>query len=389
MFKFLSLFAIFLTLSAQVASASVKTYKFGLNDVSILLPLPQISEFDLLLNPEIQNKLGPLLGQTPYRFLPILTPLIDHDTNYKYNLKVVAIRFDPCFQEGFTPIACQRHIRLVWQPLHIRNNNQVSTVDAAIHTFYKLSEAEWSQLLNDVAQLAVTDKTAPLQVHPVMAREGYTGAYWQQLKSVILKYAGEKTIIRATAMTVRMDRVWGFQGVDFVNGSWTQIQIPTLKSPNSPIAKVVNVAIFFEPESLLNLREYRGGITLLESNNKQWFRLLSDSAKYAETQSESDIREALTTAYKIENPKFHNPGTVDCASCHIAQTIRFWGNSHRPDMMFSEGYKNSEFNLTNTSNNPWMTNKFRAFGYFDRDVSISQRVINETAEVVKSLGFVQ
>lgn len=372
-------------LRAQEVTPDSNSYRFGLNDVSILLPLPKLEEFDLLLRPDSQNTLGPLLGKTPYRFLPVLTPLIDHDKNYEYNLKVVGIRFDPCFKEGFSPAACQAQVRLIWQPLFVQNT-QVSTVDAAIHTFYNLTSAEWKNLLIDLNSLAVTDKKAPLQVHPVIKAQGYSGEYWQKLKSVILKYAGQKNHVRATAMSVRMDRVWGFQGFDFVNGAWKQIEIPTLKSPNSPSAKVFNVSVFFEPESLLNLHEYRGGISLLESNNKQWFRLLSDSVKYEETQSESDIREALKIAYKIENPSMHNPGTTDCASCHISQTIRLWGDFHRPDMVFSEEYKNAEFNLTNTSINPWMTNKLRAFGYFGRDISISQRVINESAEVVKAIG---
>lgn len=360
-------------------------YKFGLNDVSILLPLPQVSELNLLLEPKSQDQGRALLPETPYKFLPVLTPLIDHEKNYQFNLKVVAIRFDPCFQEGLTPQMCQAQIRLVWQPLYI-DQNQVTTIDAAVHTFYNLSTTEWSSLISELQSLTLVDKKLPLQIHPVLLNEGYQGPYWSSLKKIILKYAGGKNLVRCTAMTVRMDRVWGFQGLDLVQGSWKQIEIPTLKSPHHPNAKVVNVSVFFEPESLFNLKEFKGGISLLETNNKHWFRLLSDSIKYTETQTEDNIREALSIAQKIENPNFHNPGTTDCASCHISQGIRFWGERYQPNWIFSETYRNNEFNLTNTSVNPWMTNKLRAFGYFNRDSSISQRVINESAEVVMKIG---
>lgn len=314
--------------------------------------------------------------------------MVDQDDLYNNNLKVIGVRFDPCFAEGFSPAGCQAQIRLVWQPIFFKTDvmsgaNKVNTIDTAVHSFYNLDLNTWNQLISEVTAISTTDKLAALQVHPILLAEGFNGNYWKHLKNIILKYAGAKNLVRATAMTVRMDRVWGFQGVDLVQNKWTQIEIPTLKIPSKPSARVVNQAFFLEPDSLLNLTEFKGGVTLMDVSNKSWFRLLADSQKYAETQTEDEIRTALSYAYDLENPKKHNPGTIDCVSCHLAQTINLWGKKHFQTWDFqNKEYVNLAQNLKNTSVNPQNTNRLRAFGYFNNEPVISQRIINETAEIL-------
>lgn len=381
-----------------VAPAFSQT-SLGLNDISILVPLPQTPEqMNYLLNPVSQISTATkneLLPTEVFKFLPVLTPAIMQDSMYENNLKVVGIRFDPCFAEGFTPTGCQSQIRLVWQPIYFRTNNsngtnKVNTIDAAIHTFYNLNRTQFNQVFAELTAISNTDKKAALQIHPTILAEGFEGAYWKQLKNLVLKYSGKKNLVRATAMTVRMDRVWGFQGVDFIasENKWTQIEIPTLKVPNKPDARVVNQSFFLEPDSLLNLTEFKGGVSLMEVSNKAWFRLLSDSQKYAKTESEDEILGAIKHAYDLENPKKHNPGTIDCVSCHIAQTVRLWGDKNFKNWDFNtlvkaEKYTNVSQNLSNTSLNPQNTNRMRAFGYFDDEPLISQRIINETAEILR------
>lgn len=380
--KKLSLLAILLYSSLSFSKS------LGLNDLSLLLPLPDVHEIDLLLSPQHPNQ---LLPESAYRFLPVLTPLIDHDTCYQNNLKVIAIRFDPCFTEGVGPQKCQSQIRLVWQPLIIdRKTNRITTVDAAVHSFYQLTPEQWTLALDELKRISSTDPSLPLTIHPIIQKEGYNGPYWQSIQNLVLKYASQNNLSRATVMTVRMDRVWGFQGIDKKNSQWTQIEIPTLKSPNNPQAKVVNQAFFLEPESLFDVTEFKGGVTLIETANKTWFKLISDSKKYADRIQDSELQDLMGKAYRIENPELHNPGTIDCVSCHIAQTVRLWGENHFPqtpftDLLQTDIYKNTKTNLKNMSVNPRNVNRARAFGYFDQDPIISQRIINETAAILTGL----
>jgi hypothetical protein len=384
-----------LILSIFFAQVLFAQTQLGMNDISILLPLPQTTaELSLFLNPISQEnpiQKNELLPANVFKFLPILTPVVDQESLYQNNLKVIGIRFDPCFAEGFTPVPCQAQIRLVWQPIYFRTDasgkNKVNTIDAAVHTFYNLDQITWNQVIAEVEAISVTEKAAPLQVHPIILSEGFNGHYWKNLKNIVLKYAGTKNFVRATAMTIRMDRVWGFQGIDFIQNKWTQIEIPTLKVPNRPEARVVNQSLFLEPDFHLDLTEFKGGVSLMEVSNQSWFRLLSDSKKFAETQTEEEIVTALSIAHNLENPKKHNPGTIDCVSCHVAQTIRFWGDKHfsswdAKTIFKNELYVNSVQNLKNTSVNPEHTNRLRAFGYFNDEPVISQRIINETAEIL-------
>ena len=385
--KFLSLlFVLFLSFNL-----SAQTNQLGLNDLSILIPLPKNTD-------EMAHFLSPaddLLPRSVFKLLPILTPMIDQEKNYLHNLKVIGIRFDPCFVEGFGPHACQSQIRLVWQPIYFKTEGQtgflsVTTMDTAVHTFYNLNSSEWGQVISRVKNISKADVTIPLQINPTLRQEGFTGQYWLEIKKIILNSAGQKNLVRATVSTIRMDRVWTFQGFQkTIDGAWEQMEIPTLKSPNHPEARIVNQAFFIEADAFLNLTEFKGTVTLMDTKNTTWFRLLADSEKFKATQTEDQIKTALKIAFKLENPNQHNPGTIDCVSCHLAQTVRLWGTQKFPDWDFNvifsqENYVNPLFNLKNTSVNPAFTNRVRSFGYFDNEPIISQRVINETSEILKN-----
>ena len=363
---------------------------FGLNDVTILLPLPAEDQIDLMLgSTSAGTTKGSLLSSDVPRFVPILTPLYDQEKLFEYNLKVIAIRFDPCFAEGKGPVACRQQIRLVWQPVLV-NHTGVTTFDVALHSFYDLSKAEWSQFLNELALISDRNLSQPLQVNPTLVKEGYTGARWSKLKELVLKNAGTSNLARVTVMTNRMDRVWGFQGMDKTAKGWSQIRIPNLSVPTRPDAVIINQALFLEPESLLNLLEFKGGITLIENSNKSWFRMLSDSQKFKETYDQKDLEDLIARAYRIENPKMNNPGTMDCVSCHMAQTVRLWTDRNFADKKFADVFKSEiyshSFNKTNTSVRPENTDRLRMLGYFGKDPIISDRTINETADILSTLN---
>lgn len=366
---------------------TAQAQNLGMNEVSVLLPLPETREFTSLLSPTDQGNRGPLLPYSVFRFLPVLTNAANQDSLYQNNLKVVGIRFDPCFGEGTNPGKCRRQIRLVWQPLIIVGS-RTTTLDTAIHTFHEFQDREWDLLVSELKIFSSTlgHSSNPLQVNPTLKNQGYSGDYWKNMKSLILRYCGEHNLIRTTAMTVRQDRVWLFMGIDRTNSGWSMIKIPTLNQTPHPTSQ----SFFLMPEGLQNLEEFLGGASSLPAGQDLWFRLLSDSKKTKETRSELELKSIVRRAIQLENPRAHNPGTADCVSCHLAQTVRLWGENNFRNWDWKNDFAKDRFkgtkqSLANQSVRPFQTDHMRSFGYFGDDPIISQRVIHESAMVVDSM----
>ncbi len=375
---------------AFVSDANAQSW--GMNEVSQLLPLPQIAEFDFLLRASDRAERGELLPNSVFRFLPPLTDQADQDQIYQHNLKVIGIRFDPCFSEGVTPQKCRHQIRLVWQPL-IMVGDHVTTLDTAIHTFHEFSDSEWSGILAELNLLFSEVRTnhrrswllSPLQIQPLILSEGYSGNYWKRLRALVLKSCGETNLIRVTAMTVRMSRLWTFMGLDRTTNGWSLIHIPTLD-----IERPVSQTFMITPEGMENLEEFAGGISYLPKTEALWLRLASDSLRVKELQSRSELKSIIRRAIRLENPRLHNPGTADCVSCHLAQTVRLWGEKNFGDWNWQKEFESDRFfessrNLQNLSVRPFQIDRMRAFGYFGADPILSQRVIHETALVADAL----
>lgn len=56
-------------------------------------------------------------------------------------------------------------------------------------------------------------------------------------------------------------------------------------------------------------------------------------------------------------------------------------------MADAHAYKNAGHDLTNKSTAPHNTQIIRAFGYFNVEIAISQRVINESAAVADQINL--
>ena len=100
---------------AQVSLAG----SWGLNDVSILFPLPTQADVERTLSPSSDGGTGALIAKSYLGLLP----------NMKGPLVVVGLRVDPCFPKIDTlPSLCRRQIRLIWQSLIL--GPTPSTVDS-------------------------------------------------------------------------------------------------------------------------------------------------------------------------------------------------------------------------------------------------------------------
>lgn len=346
----------------------------GLNDLSILLPLAEDHKTDYYLTPWDQGKKGELLSRNIYQKLFRLLPEFDNEQTWSDQLRVIAIRIDPCFFEGRIPFACRSQVRLVWQPLTIKEG-RLTTRDAAIHSFYEFNEVEFREVLKVWKTWAKTNNDEALRVHPLIEAEGMNGNAWRSLKKIILKYCGNQNLVRMTSMTVTgNEMLWIFNGFDKTGDVIHEIDIPR-----------VNDRIQSITQSGFNYKSFVGNVTPTPLEDREFIELIQDSNWFKRQASDDSKIQAVRSALEFENPRIHNTGTLDCASCHLANMTNEWARRHLPLKAWEESlrgvrYENN-FNLSNPTLNELKPNQFRVFGYFEHNPAISQRVINETSEV--------
>lgn len=368
-----------LAVSVLLLVGASSAFAFSLNDISILLPLPEPSDYQQMMSPAEGTGLqGILIPTSVFKVLPQLVPEYPNSVTYRDQLKVVGIRIDPCFTEGEGPQSCRRQIRLVWQPVFVAQDT-VSTRDAGVHSFYEFDEATFNLLLQDWQKLSSGKSTDALQIHPLLRKEGYGGPYWKYLRELIIKYCGEKNLVRVTAMNVMNgELMWIFQGFDVIVGQTKNVRIARVGSVSQAV--IVTSSQF---------SSFTGGMMPPPQQDPAFAELIKDSATVKKKYSEEQIQKIMVSAFEYENPTKHNPGTVDCASCHLANSARQWGQMHFNTWDWQKEFSNvayqSTWNLENTTPGPLRTNRLRAFGYFIDQPAISQRVVNETAATMISL----
>ncbi len=360
-FIFKTIFCVFLFSVSAAAN-------LGPNDISILLPLPLNKDFSQLLSPKDMGSMGPLISLQTFSELPQLFPEQGNEISYENSMRAIALRVDPCFKDTFDPaIRCRHQIRIVWQPLYPIADELIAR-DAAVHTFYELSDSDWNSFLVKWKSFA-TQKSEPLQIHPEILQQGLKGPLWKNMKQQILRFCGEKNLTRITAMTVRVfSEMWDFVGFDIQANGLMPITIARVNQRQQEI----HLSDRFRDE-------FFGGIFPTPRNQDTvFFRLIANSTKAAETFSEQDFQDIQKSIRNFENPKLHRPGTLDCVSCHIAQTAASW--------MEQKLGRSMDENSSLLLRPKLSSNQLRSFGYFEKDAVISQRVRNETAEVLKTLG---
>ncbi|MBL8922636.1 MAG: hypothetical protein JNJ54_27550 [Myxococcaceae bacterium] len=351
--------------------------RLTLNDVSFLLPLPALNREGSLLSMADDGAMGPLLPKRLYDGVPLLVEKVKAEQLYG-ELRVVSVRIDPCFPGSAPPDApvCVKQVRLVAQPLTAKDG-VLTTRDATVHLFYSLSDAAFAKVTATLFDLdaAAGDLTdGPLDVHPVIRRQGLDGPYHGKLKARLLEVCGLATLTRVAFMAVDEAGVqWRFGAFNVEGGALVDDLIPRL-----PALKVQAVQEF-------GTESFRNGALVPAAPNDALDTLLRESEmRFADRRT---LDRALTSALRIEHPDRSSPKTVDCASCHVASRAR--RNAERFHQVDSSGHPDffaaPGFDLTRLDAVKDEPRALRAFGYFGRDSAFSQRTINESAVVAKAL----
>lgn len=346
---------------------------FDLNDVSWLMPLHPTQ----LLGFTSAGSKGPLLPRRHYDALPVLIANEDGASLFA-KFRVISARLDPCFPA--TPTSgCIKQIRLVAQPVVVKDF-KTTTEDATIHLFYELSDADFAdakRTLTELRQVAngATDGK-PLDIHPVMRAEGLSGPYATKLHAMITRLCGEQNLTRVAFMQlVQENTAWNFGALNVDNGALVSDSIPRLTNlTRQGVQEFGNT-------------DFRSGQLQPAASGDQLSVLLSESElRLTDTRT---YDRAITSALQLEHPARTNPRTVDCASCHVAS--RALTNARRErsvDLsMHADRYQgNARFDLRRVDAVGDDPRALRSFGYFGDQSALSQRTINESAEVAEALS---
>lgn len=357
--------------------ASPRTLKQ--NEVSVLFPLPSSSaDVAAQLAPDTAGAGGPLVPRALYdRSAPLLTALTPEETHAR--LRVVSMRVDPCPQR-LTDRACAPELRLVFQPIS-GDGASTTTEDAALHAVYGVPSAALASLLAELRALGDAEPELaydlPLQIHPVMLRQGLQGGYAAGLRALIVRHAGEGSLQRLTFMQLSgRANVWIFGGFDRTEGgSFVPTRIAGLTEETQRITHNVftdDLSITVSP-------------SVIDGDD---FSLLYDSST-SRGLTPDQRRPALEAALRVENPERHDPDSVDCARCHVAFVARRWHERVLGDdtSQSSDRFVAPPFDLTvpEIITPPTSLRTFRAFGWLAREPAISQRTANDTAQVCREL----
>lgn len=385
----------FLTCSLSYAA----DLSWNLNDVSILFKLPgkTSDRNSQMLSP---GEIGTWGKIVPYNLYEILPPLDNagsgQKTMYEKDLKLVSIRIDPC-PNTFDQKKCSPEIRLIWQPVvfDIDQNEWVAN-DATLHTFYKLSNDQFSKLASKLAQfkkenqkLGIDTTLRPLDIHPSFL-SNYQDQANANIKKIILETCGETNIYKLTFMSLLTRNVWWrFGGIELKNKKWETIIIPRLN--------ISFVDIFNNGYEEIRLKNNPGkamdGIfnILPESYpvEDDLTSVINMAYRYNDERDKVNFKDKISALDRMTNPFKTNPTNLDCASCHFVDNTRYYINDRFSDLknyQSKDFYKNPNpkmYNQTNLTMGNQGTRLVRAFGYFYERSSVNSRVINDSIETAE------
>lgn len=168
---------------AILLSMPLQAEGWSMNDATIVYPLPQsAAELNQLLAPHDVGRGGALLPLKYWQRIPPINQGEGSARTYR-NLRVVAVRLDPCFKYRGD---CLPQVRMVWQPIDRADYGSASPFgleakDASVHTFHTMDAEVFRRFLEDYEQLlgaaARNVGQVPLQVHPVIREQGLGGSF--------------------------------------------------------------------------------------------------------------------------------------------------------------------------------------------------------------------
>lgn len=351
-------------------------FPLGLNDVTILVPLPPSVAEPVVARASDRGEDQELI--TPDAFDGLMMWLPAGFARPAYGrLHVVAVRFDLCDRDGPGPCPpdADGRMRLVFQPILDGNDG---ADDVGVHVFYSIPSSDVPEAVGALRSLARRRHTAtdaPLQPSPALA--AFDASYAAALRDLVRRYARSRAVVRMTINARDANHLastgetrWFFTGIE---GSSSEAP-PTLVASSHTAGQFVTF-------------EGRASYTATPPADAPFG--LSDVLLQSAFDANDDggKRKLLNAIVQADNPLVSATKNVSCVACHAATVVtavRAATSSIDPASL--PGYYASSRDLSVAYGRLDATpNTLRAFGWLGVQPMISQRVVNETAQVLDEI----
>ncbi len=349
------------------AGTPTENSPLGMNDVTMLLPLPVT-----IASPTLLAMTADGTDLVPRDLFTRLVTTPGDVANTYAQFQLVALRFDLCDRTapGACPVGSDGRLRLVFQPLF---ESPTQAFDVALHAFYPIPAADLASVIDELRALAAMQAlptTSPLIVKPAMAND-----YATRLQQLIVRYAVSNRLIRLTLFAQNAQAAaftWAFRGVELDGTQYIDMSIPTISAT--------------QQRAILVGSDPGYDVTPVADAPAGLATALSSQA-FGEGSSVVRLG-ALGALAAAQNPQMNTAQTIQCIACHISTYL----TAHRAatagiDPASVANRYTSTFDLS-ISSGMSATNEhsLRALGWLLDKPEISQRVANDTAEVLSEIA---
>ncbi len=337
-----------------------QTRPLGLNDLTWLLPLDPLDAVSPFPGA------AELLPLGSFTRLTTAEPVVRTDLA---RLRLVAFRFDLCDRATTAPCAedADAILRLVLQPVF---PGPALADDIALHAFFPVPRAEVPAVVDELRGLAAQyglARESALQVNTAFTTDA---DYRAKLGAFLSRYAKSTRLFRLTLFGQESEHaaiVWVFRGEEMQGGSLQPIPIADVNATSQEV-------LLFGGDSYL--------VTPLADAPPGFGRAVMETT--FRNSSSAEQLESVRSLLAVDSPKLHTSATAQCVSCHLATTLLAPRSTDAGiDLIpLTERFTAPPFDLTPLGSQSARTRTLRALGYFGATALVSQRVVNETANVV-------
>ncbi len=224
-------------------------------------------------------------------------------------VRIVSVRIDPCF-----PVAagvCGREVRLVGQRI---DPTTLEASDSAIHLFFVFSDADWAVVQDDVLSLALLagGRTAgALDVHPIIARDGWSGTYGLAVRAFLTQHCTPARLKEIALLNAGAE--WRFFRFSVTGGVLTRIA-----TTGSGWFSVFPIDAIRIPPQRYEVPMPDGGAEGELSPDGGVARTILERL----AQQRNVLGELQDAIARVENPIDEPTPLLDCGICHRATQLR-------------------------------------------------------------------
>ncbi len=343
-----------------------------MNDVTILAPLPTGEAPVLLRGADLADDGTALVPRALFDRLVADPegglPILGGETYDQLHL--VAVRFDLCDrqQPGVCPDTEDGRMRLVFQPIADQ-----SAFDAGFHAFYAIRNAEIAPAvaaLRDLATTVAGPRTGALRPSPALTA---SDAYAVKLRAFVKRFGGESRSVRLTinAQPQTLAQIqWALRGVEKKDGAFVEMAIAGGAATSERVILAGRPGYEVTPAT-----DHPAGLAGALTQS------MFDAADATKR------REYLAALAAVDNPLMHSAETVACVACHVSTVLtaaRAPGAGIDP-VSLPERYTSTRDLSVAAGKSRETDRTLRALGYLGKDPMISQRVVNDTAQVLSEI----